>query len=58
MNKAVEFANSARKAVVAAVAVASTVVVMDVPQTVKTVAATVIAVGAVFGITYRVSNKV
>lgn len=55
--KAVAWANYVRKALLSAVAVASTIVVLDVPQTAKTIAAAVIAVGGVFGVVYKVENK-
>lgn len=52
------FVNTVRKALIAAVAVASVIVVTSgIPTDVKAVAAVVVSVGATFGVVYGVKNK-
>lgn len=54
----IAFANSARKALIAAASVAASIEAFSgTPDNVHTVAAAVVAILAAFGITYQVSNK-
>lgn len=57
MSKIVSWANEVRKALVAAASIAATIqATSGVPTDVKAIASEVVAVLAVFGIVYKVSN--